>query len=135
MTPAADLVDATRCQILLLDEATSALDSESEEVVQEALDRVMQVRSTRSGEACSHPVVPCQCVISSEGWRLDMQAMAIWVLLLPMFSYTALHPCLQNGATSGPHSLCSCRITRSSSLHIDCPLWCVLCMQTIPSLC
>ena len=29
-------------QILLLDEATSALDSESEEVVQEALDRVMQ---------------------------------------------------------------------------------------------
>ena len=30
-------------QILLLDEATSALDSESEEVVQEALDRVMQV--------------------------------------------------------------------------------------------
>ena len=32
-------------QILLLDEATSALDSESEEVVQEALDRVMQACS------------------------------------------------------------------------------------------
>ena len=29
-------------QVLLLDEATSALDSESEEVVQNALDRVMQ---------------------------------------------------------------------------------------------
>jgi ABC-type multidrug transport system fused ATPase/permease subunit len=33
-------------QILLLDEATSALDAESEYVVQEALDRVMQGRTT-----------------------------------------------------------------------------------------
>ncbi|KAK8913700.1 ABC transporter B family member 11 [Platanthera zijinensis] len=33
-------------KILLLDEATSALDSESERVVQEALDRVMQNRTT-----------------------------------------------------------------------------------------
>lgn len=30
-----------RAKVLLLDEATSALDSESEEVVQDALDRVM----------------------------------------------------------------------------------------------
>ena len=33
-------------KILLLDEATSALDSESEKVVQEALDRVMKGRTT-----------------------------------------------------------------------------------------
>jgi subfamily B ATP-binding cassette protein MsbA len=33
-------------KILLLDEATSSLDSESEQVVQEALDRVMQGRTT-----------------------------------------------------------------------------------------
>lgn len=33
-------------QILLLDEATSALDSQSEGVVQEALDRVMKGRTT-----------------------------------------------------------------------------------------
>ena len=39
----ADSGAALGAQILLLDEATSALDSESEEVVQEALDRVMQV--------------------------------------------------------------------------------------------
>lgn len=33
-------------RILLLDEATSALDAESERVVQEALDRVMENRTT-----------------------------------------------------------------------------------------
>lgn len=33
-------------RILLLDEATSALDSESERVVQEALDKIMVNRST-----------------------------------------------------------------------------------------
>jgi subfamily B ATP-binding cassette protein MsbA len=33
-------------RILLLDEATSALDNESEELVQEALDRLMQNRTT-----------------------------------------------------------------------------------------
>lgn len=33
-------------KILLLDEATSALDSESEGIVQEALDRVMKGRTT-----------------------------------------------------------------------------------------
>lgn len=33
-------------RILLLDEATSALDAESERIVQEALDRVMENRTT-----------------------------------------------------------------------------------------
>lgn len=33
-------------KILLLDEATSALDSQSEEIVQEALNRVMKGRTT-----------------------------------------------------------------------------------------
>ena len=33
-------------QVLLLDEATSALDAESEHVVQEAIDRLMQNRTT-----------------------------------------------------------------------------------------
>lgn len=33
-------------RVLLLDEATSALDAESERVVQEALDRIMQGRTS-----------------------------------------------------------------------------------------
>ena len=33
-------------QVLLLDEATSALDAESEQLVQQALDRLMQGRTT-----------------------------------------------------------------------------------------
>ena len=52
-------------QILLLDEATSALDSESEEVVQEALDRVMQnhtvlVIAHRLSTVVS--LCPCTCL-------------------------------------------------------------------------
>lgn len=37
-----------RPKVLLLDEATSALDSKNEEIVQKALDRIMEGRTTIS---------------------------------------------------------------------------------------
>lgn len=48
-------------RILLLDMATSALDNESEAIVQEALDKVSQLRSS------FHPRVCCFTVFVSSG--------------------------------------------------------------------
>lgn len=68
-------------RILLLDMATSALDNESEAIVQEALDKVSQLRSSFHPRVWFFCVIFCLCAV----WQQNFEPMrkSIYVLTWP----------------------------------------------------
>lgn len=90
-------------KILLLDEATSALDTESEAVVQEALDRVSKaemvhlfiVLSMAKGRQGGHMTCPCYRGVPNQGkenrfFEIDLTASAPHFMILFMMVIESL---------------------------------------------
>jgi len=84
-------------QVLLLDEATSALDAESERVVQDALDRLMQGRTTVVVAHRLSTVINANSIAG--GWA-DLQSRAVGLL------WACAGCCGWHGSVNGQGSAC-----------------------------